>query len=155
MIKLGMDCVAYLGTTESLLTSISDSVVSTGGTWSEMTNVTDVTLNLESGSTDVTTRGNNGWRANAATLKDGTVEFSSFWDTSDPIFKRLFNAWLKKKPIPAMFLTGAADELDAEGLVSNFVITNANRSEPLEEGVKCDFTLKPSSFTFYYPDDES
>ena len=39
-------------------------------TWNEITNVRDVTLNLEAGEADVTTRGNNGWRATVATLKD-------------------------------------------------------------------------------------
>ena len=29
--------------------------------WDEMTNVKDLTLNLEKGQADVTTRGNNGW----------------------------------------------------------------------------------------------
>jgi len=44
-------------------------------TWVEMTNVKDLTLNLESGEADVTTRANNGWRATVATLKDGSIEF--------------------------------------------------------------------------------
>jgi hypothetical protein len=32
-------------------------------TWAEVTNVKDVTLNLEKGEVDVTTRANGGWRA--------------------------------------------------------------------------------------------
>jgi hypothetical protein len=43
--------------------------------WNEVKNVKDLTLNLEAGEADVTTRGNNGWRATLATLKDGSVEF--------------------------------------------------------------------------------
>ena len=44
-------------------------------TWDEITNVRDLTLNLEAGEADVTTRGNAGWRATVATLKDGSIEF--------------------------------------------------------------------------------
>ena len=41
---------------------------STGST--EVKNVKDLTLNLESGEADVTTRATGGWRATAGTLKE-------------------------------------------------------------------------------------
>ena len=44
-------------------------------TWTELTNVRDLTLNLEKGEADLTTRANNGWRATEGTLKDASVEF--------------------------------------------------------------------------------
>ena len=53
------------------------------GSWTELDNVKDLTLNLETGEADVTTRGNQGWRATVATLKDGSIEFEMVWDTSD------------------------------------------------------------------------
>jgi hypothetical protein len=39
---------------------------------SRSTNVRDVTLNLETGEADVTTRANSGWKQTFATLKDGS-----------------------------------------------------------------------------------
>jgi len=54
--------------------------------WVELTNVKDVTLNLEKGEADVTVRANQGWRATAATLKEGSVEFEMAWDTDDAGF---------------------------------------------------------------------
>ncbi|OQA81987.1 MAG: hypothetical protein BWY31_03485 [Lentisphaerae bacterium ADurb.Bin242] len=45
----------------------------TGAT--EVKNVKDLTLNLESGEADVTTRATNGWRASVATLKEASLEF--------------------------------------------------------------------------------
>ncbi|MHB8973306.1 MAG: hypothetical protein ACYC3X_24050 [Pirellulaceae bacterium] len=50
--------------------------------WNEIKNVRDVTLSLETGEADATTRGNNGWRATVATLKDGSVEFDMVWDSN-------------------------------------------------------------------------
>ena len=47
----------------------------------EMTNVKDVTLSLESGDADVTTRATQGWRASVATLKEGSLEFEMNYDT--------------------------------------------------------------------------
>jgi hypothetical protein len=66
-IKLGMDAKAYYGEAGATATT-------------ELTNIKDLTLNLETGQADVTTRGNQGWRATIATLKDGSVEFEMIWD---------------------------------------------------------------------------
>lgn len=59
-----------------------------GGAWTELANVKDVTLSLETGEPDVTTRANSGWRATVATLKEATVEFEMAWDTADAGFTR-------------------------------------------------------------------
>jgi hypothetical protein len=66
-IKLGMEAKLYYGAAGMTATT-------------ELTNVKDVTLNLESGEADVTTRGNSGWRATVGTLKTGSVEFEMIWD---------------------------------------------------------------------------
>ena len=55
--------------------------------WQVMVNVKDLTLNIEAGEADVTTRGNNGWRAIVATLKDGSIEFEMVWDTADRVLR--------------------------------------------------------------------
>jgi hypothetical protein len=44
-----------------------------------------VTLNLEAGEAEVTTRANSGWRATVATLKEASVEFEMVWDTGDAV----------------------------------------------------------------------
>jgi hypothetical protein len=43
----------------------------------------------------------------------------------------------------------------AQGLVSNFVVTNFSRTEPLEDAIKVSVTAKPSSFTQWYNNGES
>ena len=52
----------------------------------------DLTLNLETGEADITTRANNGWRATLATLKDGSIEFEMLWETRDAGFNALKTA---------------------------------------------------------------
>jgi len=52
----------------------------------EMGNVKDVTLTLEAGEADVTTRANLGWRATAPTLRECTAEFEMVWDPTDAGF---------------------------------------------------------------------
>jgi len=68
--KLGMNCKFYYSTTLLDETNTPSTVA-----WNEIENVRDLTLNLETGEADITTRANNGWRATAATLKDGSIEF--------------------------------------------------------------------------------
>ena len=61
--------------------------------WDLIGNVKDVTLNLETGEADVSTRGNNGWRATVGTLKDASIEFDMIWDTGDSDFTAIKDAF--------------------------------------------------------------
>ncbi len=57
-VKLGLDARLYRNT--GTYASV---------TWNEVKNVKDLTLSLEAGEADVTTRGNGGWRATIATFE--------------------------------------------------------------------------------------
>jgi hypothetical protein len=142
--KLGKDCKAYVFT--NVLTQKWDGT-GAAPTHTEMPNVKDVTVNLETGEADITTRANNGWRATAATLKNGSVDFEMLWDASDPGFSKIQTAWSNSAEIGLAFMDGAIDGAGNSGLASNFTVTNFSRSEPLEEAVKVSVTVKPSSCT--------
>ena len=72
-VVLGLDAVLLRGAAGS-----------TGST--EVKNVKDLTLNLESGEADVTTRATQGWKASIATLKEASLEFGILYDTEDADF---------------------------------------------------------------------
>ena len=112
------------------------------GDWNELTNVRDVTLSLESGEADVTTRANAGWRATVATLKEGSVEFEMIWDTSDAGFTALKDAYFGNELIGLQVLDGAIDDPGVQGLKADFSVTNFSRNEPLEEAINVSVTLK-------------
>jgi hypothetical protein len=143
--KLGMNCKLYYSST--LLTQQNGPGQAT---WNEISNVKDLTLNLETGEADVTTRANNGWKATAATLKDGSIEFEMLWDTGDAAFGALKDAWANSAEIALAAMDGAIATVGSEGLAGNFTVTNFSRSEPLAEGVTVSVTVKPSSFTQWY-----
>lgn len=84
-----------------------------------------VTLNLEAGEADVTTRANAGWRATVATLKEASVEFEMVWDTADAGFTAIKNAFFGNDPIGFQIL----DETAGQGLQADFSITNFSRNE--------------------------
>ena len=129
-IKLGLEAKLYYGVAGAAPTT-------------ELTNVKDVTLNLEAGEADVTTRGNAGWRATVGTLKSGTVEFEMVWDTADAGFAAIKNAYFNNTPIALAILDGAA----GEGLEADFAITNFSRKEALEEAITVSVTAKPTYST--------
>lgn len=109
----------------------------------ELDNVRDVSLNLEVGEADVTTRGNNGWRAFEPTLKDGGVEFEMIHDPADAGYAALLGAWLNGTTIALAVLDGDKATADVTGLWADFKVMNFSKTEPLEEGQKVSVTVKP------------
>lgn len=135
-VKLGMDAKLYRNTG-----SYGSPV------WNEVKNVKDVTLNLEAGEADVTTRGNGGWRANIATLKDASIEFEMVWDTADDDFTAIRTAFLTNAAIEFAVLDGPVATSGSQGLRASMAITNFSRAEPLEEAIKVSVTAKPTYAT--------
>ena len=82
-VRLGLDARLYYGAAGS-------------GASTELTNVKDLTLNLEKAEADVMTRANQGWRATVGTLKDASIEFQMVWDTADAGFSAIRQAFLVK-----------------------------------------------------------
>ena len=137
--KLGMDAKIYYGTAAA---SASAAAALTPATLTVMNNVRDVTLSHETGEADITTRGNSGWRATAATLRECTVEFEMVWNSSDTGFAAIQAAWLAGNSIALAIITGAASQ--DEGPIGNFSITNFSRNEALEEAITVSVTCKLS-----------
>lgn len=135
--KLGMEARMYFSPTGLI-----------PPTWINLLNVKDVTLNLEAGEADVTTRMNNGWRATLATLKEGSVEFEMVWDPDEPGFWEIQNAYFGNVPIALAVMDGDIQTPGTQGLVAYFTITNLTRSEPLEEAITASVTAKPTYSTY-------
>ncbi len=132
-VKLGMDAKLYRNTG-----SYASPV------WNEVQNVRDVTLNLEAGEADVTTRGNAGWRANIATLRDAGLEFEMVWDSADDNFTAVRTAFLSNGSVEFAVLDGDIETTGVQGLRATMAITNFSRSEPLEEAITVSVTAKPT-----------
>ena len=120
------------------------------GDLDEMDNVKDVTLNLDAGMADVTTRANAGWRANATTLKECSVDWEMLWKPGDPGFEAIKDAFLGSSQIRLAVLTGAWDAEDVAGPIGDFSISKFTRSEPLEDGITVSVTAKLACFDEWY-----
>ncbi len=112
--------------------------------WAEITNVKDVTLSLETGEADVTTRANNGWKASKATLKTASVEFDMVWDPDDEGFAAMRTAFFENTPVE-LFVADADQDLEAaEGLRATMSVIKFDRKEPLEEAMTVSVSVKPT-----------
>lgn len=133
-VKLGLEaklyyCVAGIGASP---------------TWLELANVKNVTLALTKGQADVTTRANNGWKATAGTLKEGSIEFEMVWDTADVGFTALQNAYFGNSLIGLAVMDGGITSGGSQGLWADCMITDFSRDEPLEDAISVKVTAKPT-----------
>ena len=128
-IKLGLDAKLFRGT------------AGTQGTI-EVTNVKDVSLSLESGEADVTTRKAKGWKLSVATLKEASLEITILYDTEDDDFLAFKEAYFTNTAI-SLFVTDG--DTTAHGLDADFSITGFTVDQPLEEAVIVKVTAKPTA----------
>jgi len=126
-IVLGLDAVLMRGTAGSQGTT-------------EVKNVKDLTLNLESGEADVTTRATAGWRASVATLKEASLEFSILYDTEDTDYNAFATAYFNNTPLSLFVSDGNGTGLDAD-----FSITGFSIEQPLKEALSVSITAKPTA----------
>ena len=126
MIKLGLDCKLYRGEAGSTAETL-------------MVNVKDVTLSLSTGTADITTRAAEGWRVSVATLKEGTISTTMLYDPEDADFQVVNDCFLNNKPLALFVTDGAGSGLDADFVVSQF-----EQAQNLEEGVTISVTFNPT-----------
>ena len=107
---------------------------------SEAKNVKDVTLSLEAGSADITTRAANGWRVKKATLKEGSLEFGMNYDPEESLCTTVISNFLGGSAMAFFVTDGQGTGLDAD-----FTLTNCSIEQPLEEAVSVSITAKPTA----------
>jgi hypothetical protein len=113
-------------------------------------NVKDLSADFSAGEADVTTRGNGGWRATLATLRESTITFGMVWDTEDAAFTAIQTAFLTSGLVGFAVLDQLADTTGSQGLIGNFSITNFSQSQNLEEAQMVDVTIKLAEFGAWY-----
>lgn len=115
-------------------------------TWAERTNVRDVTINLETATADVTTRGGGGFRQVLPTLSEGSVEFEMIYSPGDPLFDALESAYFNRSLIDMAFADGVLPNPGAGKTTkyfrAEFAVTNFSISQGLEEAMTVSVTLQ-------------
>ena len=111
--------------------------------WTELTNVKDVSLSMDAGEADASTRGSGGWKITEATLRSASIEFEMTWDTSKAWFIALRDAYLAGTLVEMACMDGAIATSGKEGLRAGMSVTEFMRNEPLEGVVTVSVTVKP------------
>jgi Phage tail tube protein len=106
-------------------------------------NVKDLTLKIEKNTADVTTRGNNGWRATVGVLRDATVSWGMIYDNTDAAIILLVASFMANSS-PTNQVEAAILDPDHKGLEATFVVTSFTRNEPLEEALTVDVEMRPT-----------
>ena len=132
---LGKDAKIYQGAAGDPLASLT-----------EMSNVRDVTLNLEAGEADITTRANGGWRATAPTLRECTCDFEMVWKPGDAGFDAIKAAFLAGSTLELAILDQPRETTGAQGPKGSFSVTSFSRNEALEEAITVSVTAKLAVF---------
>lgn len=107
---------------------------------SEAKNVKDVSLSLEAGAADITTRAANGWRVKKATLKEGSLEFGMNYDPEDSLCTTVMSNFLAGSAMAFFVTDGAGTGLDAD-----WTLTNCSVEQPLEEAISVSVTAEPTN----------
>ncbi|HSV28700.1 MAG TPA: hypothetical protein VLL76_04050 [Candidatus Omnitrophota bacterium] len=144
--KLGKDCKFYF-------ISAPLAAVATGSEqWVLTGNVRDVAVDRSTGTADMTTRGNAGYRQRAATLKEATITFEMLKDGADAAFQAFQAAYDTSSEIAVAAMDGLMSPgagNSSSGLTGNFTVSDFSESQELEESVKISVTLQASTHTNY------
>lgn len=148
-INLGMNAKLYVMNTAAAPT-VPVPYNTALGQWVECSNIRDLTLDLSTDTADVTVRGNNGFKASVATLKDATIDFDIIANSLNSDYILLKNAFLGNLRIGVMCLDKDKATLSndpngaGEGLKADMNVVKFTRGEQLAEGIKISVSLKPT-----------
>jgi hypothetical protein len=110
----------------------------------EVANVRDLTITLDKGEADASTRGNNGWRARLATLKDGGMEWQMVYDPADTDVIAFMKAWVGNSTIALAALDGSNATVGTMGLWADFDVFRFEKGEELENVQMVTVGVKPA-----------
>lgn len=110
--------------------------VAGGGSWTPITNATDVTVDADSETADITTRGGGGWSQEVATIRKLSIKFGMVWDTADTGFTTIRDAWLNNTVVGIRAFDSASHGPTFDAMVSKFT-----RNEPIKGAMMVDVEL--------------
>lgn len=136
MAKIGLNAELSYGT-----------VGSASVTYAAMCNVRDVTLNLERGEADISTRCSD-IELVVSTMQKISLEFEMIWDEDDADFANVLSHYTANTVIYLQCLSSD----DGSGVAGPWVITKLNRKEGLRDAVIAEVAVKPTQDGTTYPD---
>lgn len=130
--KTGGDCKLYINTGSWA-----------SPTWTEVTNVRDLTMSLSKTLADASRRVS-AWKQYVSGQKDTRITFQMVWDDEDTNFQLFLDAYNNDTTVECLVISGAYNVAGTEGLRAVFEIANCQRNEPLDDVVTAEIELAPA-----------
>jgi hypothetical protein len=112
-------------------------------TWVEVTNVKDVTQNVEKALADASTRGSS-FRQQVGTLKDLSIDFQMVHDPSDAARTAFETAFYTDADVEILILDGPIATVNSAGIRFMSQVTKFTGNQGLEDVGLDDVTIVPS-----------
>ena len=113
-------------------------------TWTELSGVKNVTLNVQGKEVDVTTRASGGFAAADIALMDASIEFEMPLDPADTGYQALETAFFGRALVGMAVMSGDIETAGSRGLWADCKILQFNREESLEDAMVVKVTAKPT-----------
>jgi len=107
-------------------------------------NCKDVDLKIERDEADVTTRGNNGFKATVATLRTAEITFNAIWQPGTALNTLLLQSVMNSKNVEFWALDGVWNVAGTSGLRAVCQLFGFSRSEKLTEAMEIPVVGKPT-----------
>lgn len=111
--------------------------------WVLVPNCRDLSLKMEIGEADVSTRASL-YKMYLAAMIDVAVEFEMVWDNADAGQVAIRTAALAGTPLAFAVMDNLIATSGAQGLQADMILTGFSREEPLEDGMTVPISLKPA-----------
>lgn len=113
-------------------------------TWTKITGIRDLTLNLDSEQADVATRETGRWSAKAVVELTASVDIEMIWRTANTHFAAFRTTYINTSTIEVLILDGPVTTPGSEGLRMESQVGKISRPEPLKDAMKGTVQLVPT-----------
>lgn len=113
-------------------------------TWTELSGVKNVTLNVQGKEVDVTTRASGGFALADIALMDASIEFEMPLDPADTGYQAVETAFFGRALVGMAVMSGGIITPGSRGLWADCKILQFNREESLEDAMVMKVTAKPT-----------
>jgi hypothetical protein len=146
--KLGVNAKLYFlstGTRATWNATVTDGahVGAAPSSLTEISTVKDLSIPIEAGEVNLTTRQNGGWEATEAGVFKASMEIPLIYDPANAGVAALMKAYLTRGHVALAVLDGDKATDGTQGLWADFSVLKMDKGEEIENAQMVTFTVKP------------
>jgi len=112
--------------------------------WNRCKSIRDLTMAVSSNEVSVKNKGSR-WEKFLTGLDTCPIDVEADWEPGDPMFEAMQAAYWSKEPLEFVFLDGGIKKTGAQGIRAGFIVTKFERSEPVEDVMTLNASLRMSA----------